>query len=137
METPADNPDVIIIDDEIIELDENGIEVRSEEEDPTQSDLDFIAADDEVEIEEMVAETVCEEMDDSLENEVIDLGEPVAVPPTRLTRQRSSGMKVDEYGVDDEDCPVEEEDEDYVPGDSGDEGDYDDDDDSEFTDAEG
>lgn len=112
--------EVIIIDgDEVIELDENGMEVRSDEEEPTQSDLDFIAPDDEVEAEVLLSQTVCEEIDADLENDVDDIDDIPLAPLGRITRQAS----IMPYGVGSVDDDMED-DEDYVP-DSGDEADDD------------
>ena len=105
-------PRVIIIDgDEAIELDSDGMEVRSDEEEPTPSDIEFIAPDEEVEAEILLSETVCEELDAGP-----DL---VELPPhrPRLCRQcTTTAYARDIDGPDDDD--------DYEP-DSGDDGDYD------------
>ena len=113
--------EVILMDDEEIVLDSDGMEVRSDEEEPTQSDLDFIAPDDEVEAEVLLSQTVAEEMDCSVQNELADLDAPLPMP--RLTRQSTVcaySLTLDGPDGDGED----EEDEDYAP-DSGGDGDDD------------
>lgn len=122
----SSEPQTIIIDgDEEIQLDSNGIEIRSDEEEPTQSDIDFIAPDDEVEAEVLLSQTVCEQFEGDIHNEVNDLGEVPPLPTRRLTRQST----VSAYCADCADCDYEDsEDEDYTPEeeDSGDDGDEDD-----------
>ena len=103
---------IIIVGDEEIELDADGMEVRSDEEEPTASDIEFIAPDDEVEAEVLLSETVSsetvsEELDAGPENNL-------DVPPMRLSRQATSAVtdEVEDDGEEDDDYEPESTDDD-------------------------
>lgn len=101
---------IVIEDDEVIELDSDGIEVRSEDEEPTQSDLDFIASDDEVEAELLITQTMGQELDDAIDN--------LETAPQSVGLQRQASiaarglMRISAGDIEKED---DEDDEDYIP----------------------
>lgn len=105
---------IINEDGEEIRVGADGMEVWSEDEEPTQSDLDFIANEDEPPVTPGV-----EDLLETVINE--EVGPPITMqlPPRRMTRQVSSTY--DDIDIDGGD----EEDSDYVPEETDDEYDAD------------